>query len=410
VSLTARLFAGLILPLLLFLHDGRYPDAALVRTREPANWLDQKAEAWWQKFAGTALAHALRERDFVRSDILVHAHPELERPEIEPDAEAKTAAFQSRASYGKLPEVIVDQGIPAIFPKPIDPPTRFSAFRAASDTARALTLIRRLKSAVKNWKNLEVTRREQQLRGIIEALESLDALLLQAAQELRISHTWVPRHIMALAEANGPTQMPRAYHALDALMGKGQTSERVNDARESLRPKREVFQPFLPLSFHSFRGKTIRIPAVTDVSSSRFLEEFEGAVDTYWNQSPWARRLGIRFAIDWQKVPINERFLKQQEDLDAHLKKFPKKKMILTTGAQSSQVIKSAMVLGPGKITPRTLAHEFGHILGFPDCYMRTISGEGLFGIAVLEWSNPFFPDELMCDNHLGIVHAVHAD
>ncbi len=410
MTLSARLFAGLLLPLLVFVHEERFPDSSLARTREVAGDWDRKAESTWQKFAGEALAHAIKERDFVRSEILVNAHPELERPEIELDAEAKRAALQSQASYGKLPEVIADHGIPAVFPKPIDPPTRFSSFRAAVDTGRALGLIRRLKAAVKHWKDREVTQRGKELRGLISGLQALDEVLLNAAQELRISHTWVPRHLLALQEAQGPTQVPRAYHALDALMGKGQASEKVSDAREALRPKREVYHPFLPMSFQSHRGKTIRIPAVTDISSARFLEEFEGAVDTYWNQSPWARKHGIRFAFDWQKVPLNARFLKNEEDLENHLKRFPPKKMILTTGAQSSQVIRNAMVIGPGKITPRTLAHEFGHILGFPDCYMRTISGEGMFGIAVLEWSNPFFPDELMCDNHLGVVHAVLAE
>ncbi len=410
MSLAARLFAGLLLPLLVFFHHFLFPDPSLIRAREQAGWLDQRTESFWQGFASRALAHALKERDFAKSELLLAADPLTERREIEPDAEAKQAALRNAASYNKIPEVIADQGVPALFPLPLDAPTRFSSFRAAADTARALALIRRIKKATRLWKELRVGNRTPQLLAILGILETVDATLIQAAQGLRISQTWVPRHLVALQDAKGPTGMPRSYRALDALIGKGSATTQVASAREELRPKREVFHSFLPMSFRSHRGQTIRLKVVTDIASRRFREEFEGAVDTYWNQSSWARGLGIRFSFEWQTLPVNTHFLKNEEDLESHLARFPKKRMILTSGAQNTQVMGSAMILGPGKITPRTLAHEFGHILGFPDCYMRTISGEGFFGIGVLEWSNPFFPDELMCDNHLGIVHAVRAD
>jgi hypothetical protein len=64
-----------------------------------------------------------------------------------------------------------------------------------------------------------------------------------------------------------------------------------------------------------------------------------------------------------------------------------------------------ALVLGTGSIDGRTLAHELGHLIGFSDCYFRTLSGQGLGGLAIFEWENPFFPDELMCDNQHGTVN-----
>jgi hypothetical protein len=66
----------------------------------------------------------------------------------------------------------------------------------------------------------------------------------------------------------------------------------------------------------------------------------------------------------------------------------------------------STIVLGPGKITPRTIAHEIGHLFGFNDCYLRTMTAQGLYGIGLLEWDNPLYPDDLMCDNLVGEVHS----
>ena len=44
--------------------------------------------------------------------------------------------------------------------------------------------------------------------------------------------------------------------------------------------------------------------------------------------------------------------------------------------------------------------------MGFGDCYVRTLGSEGLFGLAVLEWDNPYYPDDLMCDNTVGVPRA----
>lgn len=59
---------------------------------------------------------------------------------------------------------------------------------------------------------------------------------------------------------------------------------------------------------------------------------------------------------------------------------------VLTTGAASLQITGGrALVLGPHDVSPRTLAHEFGHILGFPDTYLRGYRDLGADGLQVLE-------------------------
>ena len=62
------------------------------------------------------------------------------------------------------------------------------------------------------------------------------------------------------------------------------------------------------------------------------------------------------------------------------------------------------MLLGPGKVTPRTLAHEFGHLLGFSDAYLRGYDGrpDDRFGVVLVEWSGLL--DDLMGDSRGGRV------
>jgi hypothetical protein len=159
---------------------------------------------------------------------------------------------------------------------------------------------------------------------------------------------------------------------------------------------------FLPRSIEDFRGKTISIPIATDIQDKSFFREFEGALDTHWNQSPWAKAQALRFRIEWKRVPQDQAFLTGKISLEEHLRQFPEGGAIVTTGAQSHHVRRNALILSLDPITPRTLAHELGHLMGFSDCYFRTLSGEGLLGLTQLEWNNPLFPDDLMCDNEVG--------
>ena len=45
--------------------------------------------------------------------------------------------------------------------------------------------------------------------------------------------------------------------------------------------------------------------------------------------------------------------------------------------------------LGTGPLSRRELAHEFGHLLGFEDAYVRGYDGEpgDAYGVTVVEWT-----------------------
>jgi hypothetical protein len=75
----------------------------------------------------------------------------------------------------------------------------------------------------------------------------------------------------------------------------------------------------------------------------------------------------------------------QAIDSYRHLDLFPPDGAILTTGAHTTHVYGRAIILGPHDLTPRILAHEFGHILGFKDLYFRGYKNLGKNGFQVME-------------------------
>ncbi len=63
-------------------------------------------------------------------------------------------------------------------------------------------------------------------------------------------------------------------------------------------------------------------------------------------------------------------------------------------------------MLGPHDVAPRTLAHEFGHVLGFPDAYLRGYKDLGVDGFQVLELVPNF--EDIMASPGAGSVLVRH--
>jgi hypothetical protein len=71
--------------------------------------------------------------------------------------------------------------------------------------------------------------------------------------------------------------------------------------------------------------------------------------------------------------------------------------LILTTGASSTNAwVGERIVLGTDPERRRTLAHEFGHLLGFEDAYLRGYTGDpnSVYGVEFVEWTG--LTDDLM--------------
>src|SRR6185436_13347235 len=94
-------------------------------------------------------------------------------------------------------------------------------------------------------------------------------------------------------------------------------------------------------------------------------------------------------------------------DVRAHAAKFPEDGAVLTTGTQTTHsLVGRYMALAPGDLSVRTLAHEFGHVLGFRDGYIRGYRDLGDKGFEILELTSVF--DDIMSAPREGHVQAAH--
>lgn len=329
---------------------------------------------------------------------LTAAAAELPRESVDlPDDRAEELA--TAGTYGRLPEVLVDRDPGAIFPMPIGKPLRFSWYQAAADARRLLADQDRFIAGFERWIRLAPRERVARYGEISGAWDHLHARAAKLARQVRYLETWVPQLTRQWITAKGGR--PPQY-LLTAAIQNG--DPRLMDLlREIMRPTRIMKRSFLP---PELKPGVVPLPIATDINDRRFIAEIEGALATHWNQSSWARDQKVRFEIDWTRIPRDEEFARGRISLDEHLARFPRDRAAITTGGLSTYVHGQALVLGPGSIDPRTLAHELGHLLGFGDCYLRTLSSQGTLGLAVLEWDNPLYPDDLMCDNAVGAPRA----
>ncbi|HTL11777.1 MAG TPA: hypothetical protein VL588_04780 [Bdellovibrionota bacterium] len=313
----------------------------------------------------------------------------------------KDTELRMQGSYGVLPEVYVDKGYGATFPHPMPVPVRISWFDAWTRARRLVRQISTLEGQVDRWSRLPVADKIKdgdRLEGIWLGLTSD---LTELASTIRYLTAWWPRLVKSRGGANvsGLFALVR-----DPRLTGAERRELWERLRDVLRPHRVLTRSFLPETLKP--GSSYVVPVATDIADRSFLAEVEGAVDMHWNHSPWAQAQRISFRIQWKQVPLDRPFKLGRRTIDEHVASFPKTAAAMTTGADSHFTRDNVLVLAPGHITARTLAHEFGHLLGFDDCYFRTLAAQGFRGAEILEWSNPVYPDDLMCDDGVGVARA----
>ena len=141
---------------------------------------------------------------------------------------------------------------------------------------------------------------------------------------------------------------------------------------------------------HSNRGWVVRVPLFTDIEDHQFVDTAKEIIENTWRvidqRIMYRVELDISFLSGKALYPDHEQPISGQKlDVRRHLKRFPAGGAILTTGALTTHVQGDAMVLGPQALTAQILAHEFGHILGFRDRYVRGYENLGEDGFMVIE-------------------------
>ena len=170
------------------------------------------------------------------------------------------------------------------------------------------------------------------------------------------------------------------------------------------------------------RLRVVTVPVFTDITDSVEVEAFQKAIENYWHVFDGADEYRVRLTItaitperlycaagaDGKAAAGCAAPAKGEHiNLAPHVARFPAGGAVLTTGAESLQVVAGrAIVLGPHDVAPRTLAHEFGHVLGFPDAYLRGYKDLGADGFQVLEFVPNF--EDIMASPGAGSVLPRH--
>jgi hypothetical protein len=148
----------------------------------------------------------------------------------------------------------------------------------------------------------------------------------------------------------------------------------------------------------------VRVPLYTDIQDQDFLASAKQVIETLWQaqegDTAYALEIDIR-----QVPPVAERG--ERVDVRAIATRFPEDGAVLTTGAQTTHsLVGRYIALAPGDLSTRTLAHEFGHVLGFHDGYIRGYRDLGEYGFEIMELTSVF--DDIMSAPREGHVQAAH--
>jgi hypothetical protein len=148
----------------------------------------------------------------------------------------------------------------------------------------------------------------------------------------------------------------------------------------------------------------LRVPVYTDIEDDEFLEKAKSAIEQLWQAQDGATTYLLE--IELRKVPPSAQ-RGERIDVRSHAAQFPEDGAVLTTGAQTiHSLVGRYVALAPGDLSARTLAHEFGHVLGFRDGYIRGYRDLGDRGFEILELTSAF--DDIMSAPREGHVQPAH--
>lgn len=169
--------------------------------------------------------------------------------------------------------------------------------------------------------------------------------------------------------------------------------------------------------------RLVTVSMISDISDAALLQALTSAVETKWQGRAGGDE--VRVHVDLEVISPERLYCRSEDeaagkattcapprpgeaiDLPRHIARFPAGRAVLTTGAGSTHVTAGrAIVLGPHDVTPHTLAHEFGHLLGFPDRYVRGYRDLAADGFLVTELVSD--PQDLMASPGTGLVFDRH--
>jgi hypothetical protein len=204
--------------------------------------------------------------------------------------------------------------------------------------------------------------------------------------------------------------------------------QRLAQPESNTHSEAQPFVKFDPPVFVGFETPSahehvVVVPLYTDITDPAIVDALVNAVEQYWQARDGEELYRARLIVTTitpaelycgrSALPppggagCTAPAIGEKIDLAAHARRFPDSAAALTSGAASLQIAGGrALVLGPHDVSPRTLAHEFGHLLGFPDQYLRGYRDIAADGFQVLELVAD--QTDLMSSISTGSVIAAH--
>lgn len=319
------------------------------------------------------------------------AHGALLRRAHEADDEVARAELTDRPpelrplGYGVLPEILPEQPPTSVQPTENRYSLKEISTAYAADFRDAALLARRAASDA-SLPLLPWVAEFRRLRGRLRNLEENLNYHARWQAELRAHRDWF--------EAQN-----RIVDRVRSRIARGQEDEPVRFDEFAL------FRPTAALRIEreADGGALLRLRVTTDIEDASYLEHVRRAVIAPFERA--AEREGIRLRLDVQWLTTSPNAIYDPEppplgapiDRERHLAHFPEEALVLTSGVEHTVAVTGrAVILGSGEIAPRVLAHEFGHLLGFDDAYLRGFEGDphGAYGVVFVEWVGLF--DDLM--------------
>ena len=188
---------------------------------------------------------------------------------------------------------------------------------------------------------------------------------------------------------------------------------RIDELRQQLSEKLAPFKATKGLQIIEDEGgrKILPVTICTDIEDADFLQAFQDGVQESFSKSPAARANGFSIDLKWLFIGVETLYpdgapnCGAKIDMEAHHALFQGCPLVVTSGASSLNArVGSRIFLGTRPVSRRTLAHEFGHLLGFKDAYVRGYDGDpgDPYGVVLVEWTG--LSSDLMGDSGRGQV------
>ena len=254
---------------------------------------------------------------------------------------------------------------------------------------------------------------ETELEPLVARSEQLLKELRNLENNLTYHKYWQKAVVQYAAYFQKQNSLVFQAREFNTLIINGGSSEKITELRKQLLQRTAPFRPTegLQIQNHENGEMVLSVTVCTDIEDSKFLHAFQEGVQESFTLSPAAQKHRFSVDLDWRLVTVDTLYPDGAPirgasiNMNAHRALFADCQLVLTTGAPSLNAIAGRSIfLGTSPVTTRTLAHEFGHLLGFKDAYVRGYDGKpgGTYGVVIVEWTG--LSSDLMGDSGRGQV------